>query len=337
MNKYTAIGIAVGVAAVGAVGYILYNQYQQQKQSVTTSTNNTAQEYYVHIDNACNYSIIINYTDPSGNQKTVTLGQDLGITINVQAGSSISITDSNGNQILSPTPVQSNMNLTTCQPTQSQQGQTNNQSTNTQTQTVSGCVGQGCSSNQTTNSNNNNVVSGTLTTPVTLINQCNYAVSVTYVYGGNGNTYTFQFYPYQSPKTVYAQPNTMITVTYPDGSQQQFGPTNANGNSQTITVCQPSSTQSTTSSSPFYEVTVYNGCNETLTIKYQAYNSANGQTSTITDSIGPFQTQKLYPAAGTYLEVQYPVFWVFPGSTKKFGPINSAQNITICSPSSSIS
>ena len=224
MDKYTAIGVVVSVATVGAIGYILYNQYQQTKQSTITQTTGTSntQAYSVHIYNSCNYSITVNYTDSNGNQQSINLLQGMGVTISVQPNSQLSITDSNGNQMLSPTPIQGNANITTCPSNLFQQVIINYVPTITQTQSVTGCVGQGCSSNGIS---------------VTLQNQCNQQVQVDYT-DASGNK-----------KTVYVQPDSSMTINVQSGSiiyaypplsyPKKFGSINS---SQTITICQPSST-----------------------------------------------------------------------------------------------
>lgn len=242
MNTLKAVGIAIVAASVVALGYITFKYYEEatsaQQNSSTQQTS--SQTYSVHIYNSCDYSITVNYTDVNDNQKSTTLLPGMGITIDVQANSPLSITDNNGNQMLSPTPIQGNANITTCPSNLFQQVVINYvpEVTQVKTQTVSGCVGSSCSS--------------TATQPITTV----------------GN--------------------------------------------------------------PFYKVVVYNNCNEYLTIKYYMYNTADGKIYQITDTIDPHSSQTLYVAAGTYIEVHYPGWWIFPGPTKRFGPINSDQQIIIC-------
>ena len=168
MNYLTAVGIAIIAGAVATLGYITYKHYKEisesaQQQGSGTETQQNIQYYSVYVYNACNYSVTVNYVDIYGNQQSVTLTPGMGVKVPVQPNSMLSITDNNGNQLLPPTPIQGNVEITTCPSGLFQEIDIKTlppvTKTITKTKTISGCVG--CSNNQTTSSNNNQTQSAT--------------------------------------------------------------------------------------------------------------------------------------------------------------------------------
>jgi len=141
---------------------------------------------------------------------------------------------------------------------------------------------------------------------VTVQNQCNYNVSVSYV-TPNGTTNVLLLYS-NSSQLIQVLANSTITVTLPNGQQQQYGPINS---SQTLTVCQPSSSG--------VSITLQNQCNQSVQVYYT---DVNGNSKSTTVSANSSTTVSIQPGSLIYA---YP-----PSGPSYFGPYYNNTTVTVC-------
>ena len=146
---------------------------------------------------------------------------------------------------------------------------------------------------------------------VTVVNQCNYNVSVAYV-TPSGQTNVLLLYS-NSQQLIRVLANSTIVVTYPSGKQKKFGPITS---SQTITVCQCSGSG--------ISVSLVNQCNQGVQVYYT---DVNGNSKSTTVPANSSVTVNIQPGSLIYA---YP-----PSGPAYFGPIYSSQKIIVCAAPSS--